>query len=86
MLDYPLWKIIFMVLAYHIRDICILKCQKKCIYHGCPQVLKDICRIYQDCNGIYRIYNDNIADNYRHFEDNFQKSVISLSYTLHANG
>ena len=50
-----------------------------------PQVLKDICRIYQDWYSIYHIY-DNIECNCLHFEDNFRKLVISLSYTLHANG
>ena len=29
---------------------------------------------------------DNIEDNHRHFVDNFRKSVISMSYTLDANG
>ena len=65
--------------------MCILRCHIKCIYHGYPQVLKDICRICHYGYSIYSIY-DNIEYSYRHFEDNFRKSIISMSYTLYANG
>ena len=54
------------------------------ISHGYPQVLKDICRIYHNWYSIYHVYDNlNIEDN---FEDNFRKSVISMSHTLYANG
>ena len=59
-----------------------LRCHIQGIYHEYLQVAKDICRIYQDWYSIYHIY-DNIKDYCRHFEDNFRKSVISLSYMLH---
>ena len=37
---------------------------------------------YTRTGTVYHIY-DNIKDNSRHFEDNFRKSVISMSCTLH---
>ena len=40
---------------------------------------------YTITDTVYTIY-DNIEDSCRHFEDNFRKSVISMSHMLYVNG